>query len=85
MIPTFRPGERILIDPRGTIAEGDVVVIRHPFRSNVVMLKRLQKIEEDGRYFLLGDNPDESEDSRTFGAVSVTYLKGKAVAVFGDD
>ena len=85
MLPTFRSGERLLIDPGGTVKVGDVIVIRHPFEKGIEMLKRVAKIEDDGSYYVLGDNPAESTDSRSFGAISVKYLKGKAVSVLGDD
>lgn len=84
MSPTFVPGDRLLIDPLGTIEVGDVIVIRHPFEKDIEMLKRVSKIEDDGSFFVLGDNPEESTDSRSFGSVSAKHLKGKAVSVLDD-
>lgn len=81
MVPTLRPGDDVAVDPNGTLAVGDVVVIRHPFKTDIVMIKRIFRIEDDGKLFLSSDNPFESTDSRTFGAVPIEYLKGKAVAV----
>ena len=81
MSPTLAPGCDVAVDPNGTLAQGDVVVIRHPYKTDVVMIKRIFRIEEDGKLFLSSDNPFESTDSRAFGAVSIEYLKGKAVAV----
>jgi hypothetical protein len=43
------------------------------------MLNRVSAIDENGRYELAGDNPDESTDSRTFGSISIEYIHGKAV------
>lgn len=36
----------------------------------------------DGQYFLLGDNRDDSEDSREFGPVSGDLLLGRVIATF---
>ena len=38
-------------------------------------------IEERGHFFALGDNRDESQDSRFWGAVPLAHLEGRAVSV----
>ncbi|MEC8168686.1 MAG: S24 family peptidase [Candidatus Thermoplasmatota archaeon] len=49
----------------------DVVLVRHPMKDNVLMVKRVSVVQNDGRLFLTGDNPDPtaSEDSHNFGPV----------------
>ena len=42
------------------------------------MVKRAVAVGGDG-VLLLGDNPDQSTDSRHFGRVPVTSVRGKAV------
>lgn len=79
MLPTLKDGDAVAIDPKAKISEGDIVLARHPYKQSVKILKRVQKIDADGRLSLIGDNPAESTDSRTFGTVSLEYVYGKAV------
>lgn len=83
MIPTLLPGDEVAVDPNAEVFPGDIVVIRHPYKNDIVLIKRVIRIEPDGKLFLASDNPDGSTDSRTFGAVSLEYKKGKAVAILG--
>src|SRR6187402_3530021 len=69
MLPSLRSGDRVLIDPKGSVEAGDVVLARHPYKSSVRILKRLTSIGPDGRIYLSGDNPADSTDSRTFGTI----------------
>jgi hypothetical protein len=36
----------------------------------------------DGQYFCLGDNRDNSRDSRSWGGVPVGYVKGRAFMIY---
>ena len=57
---------------------GDVVVFTHPFNSKLVMVKRIQKINQKGDLWVVGDNPDPtaSEDSHNFGFISKNHVLG---------
>jgi nickel-type superoxide dismutase maturation protease len=80
MAPTLEDGDLVYIEQSVTTKIGDVVLAQHPYKQSVTMLKRITAIDENGRLELLGDNPSESTDSRTFGSVSIEYIKGKVVA-----
>jgi len=84
MNPTLKDGEIVLVD-RDTekIEVGDIVVAKHPVEQTSEIVKRVAGINERGHYFLMGDNPDDSNDSRHFGAVTREYIKGKVVARLG--
>jgi type IV secretory pathway protease TraF len=41
------------------------------------MIKRVARVTPDGRLFVVGDNPSESTDSRTFGALPPSQILGK--------
>lgn len=80
MYPTLKNGEAVLVDREAEIEVGDIVVAKHPVEQISEIIKRVQTINERGHYFLVGDNPDDSLDSRHFGAVTREYIKGKVVA-----
>ena len=82
MNPTLRDGEVVLVDCEAIIEVGDIVVARHPLEGDEVV-KRVARINERGDYFLVGDNLDDSIDSRHYGAVTKKYIKGKVVARLG--
>ncbi len=70
MLPTFVEGQRVLGDPKAFRDRpprvGEVVVARHPFQRGLFVIKRVEALV-DGRFRLLGDNPQASSDSRTLG------------------
>ncbi|MGB7209815.1 MAG: nickel-type superoxide dismutase maturation protease [Pyrinomonadaceae bacterium] len=80
MNPTLKDGEVVLVDKEAKIEVGDIVVAKHPFEQDSEIVKRVERINERGHYFLVGDNVEESSDSRHFGAVTREYIKGKVVA-----
>ena len=80
MSPGLASGNKVLVDPRAAIAVGDIVLARHPYKQTTRLIKRVTEISESGDYFLAGDNPDESTDSRTFGKITTTDIIGKVVA-----
>jgi nickel-type superoxide dismutase maturation protease len=87
MQPDFESGDVVLLDSssRGDsrIGAGDVVVVRHPFRRDTRILKRVEHLTEEGRLFLTGDDPDESTDSRSFGSIDPSAVLGIVAANLG--
>jgi nickel-type superoxide dismutase maturation protease len=86
MIPTLAPGDEVLFDPRAFEKRrpqvGEIVVAHRPDRQEVVMVKRVAAITENGGIVLLGDNPGASTDSQVFGAVFPEHLEGKVTSRF---
>jgi nickel-type superoxide dismutase maturation protease len=81
MLPTYREGDVVLVDP-GAFREsppkpGDVVLVAHPFRRSVKMIKRVDHVTADGRVFVVGDNREESTDSRSFGPLRPVQVIGR--------
>lgn len=80
MNPTLKDGEVVLVDRDAAVGVGDIVVARHPLEQDSEVVKRIERITEKGHYFLVGDNPEDSTDSRHYGPVTREYIKGKVVA-----
>ena len=78
MLPTLKPGDIIKFSAVENLKEGDVVLVSHPLRKNMKIVKRIKSIDDD-RFFLEGDNPDPlaSDDSHNFGAVTFDSIIGK--------
>lgn len=75
MHPTLTPGDHVFVCLGGAFAEGSLVVARHPFKADVVLIKRVASIG-DGGVELSSDNPAEGSDSRTLGRVPVSHVLG---------
>jgi len=74
MWPTLRDGDIVrfeIIDTK-LIEPNLVVLLKHPFKKDFNLIKRISTIE-NGEVFLVGDNPDPnaSEDSHNFGRINV--------------
>jgi nickel-type superoxide dismutase maturation protease len=83
MVPTLLPGDIVLvdtwIDQQENITIGDIIVFKRE-KNGIALVKRINKIRHSGsalEYFVLGDNPAQSIDSRRFGWISAQYVIGK--------
>ena len=73
MYPVLSNGDLVLYRPlkesEHPVIEGSIVVAKHPFISSKLIIKRIQRIENNG-YFLIGENNEISSDSRQFGVIN---------------
>ncbi|MGH3321165.1 MAG: nickel-type superoxide dismutase maturation protease [Streptosporangiaceae bacterium] len=79
MWPALRPGDILVIrrasrPPRPR----DIVVVHRPDRPGLLVTKRVVRRERRG-WWLEGDNPGHSDDSRVFGAVPDKLVVGRVV------
>ena len=79
MHPELPDGTTVLVARRPPTA-GDVVVARLPPDGQVIV-KRVSRIETDGRLFLRGDG-EITTDSRDYGAITSEHIVGVVVSTF---
>jgi len=74
MLPTLKPGQLVFAIHKAP-KEGDLVIAMLLGRE---VIKRVKSISKDG-YYLVGDNPDTSSDSRDYGAIKTEAIMAVVV------
>jgi signal peptidase I len=84
MLPALLPGDIILVDTwayKNHEPQLDDIVIFTSDAHQGVLVKRIQPWPEgaasEGKYFVMGDNRNESLDSRYFGGISPEQISGQ--------
>jgi phage repressor protein C with HTH and peptisase S24 domain len=75
MLPTLQQGQIVVFTSGLPVRVGDIVMFRHEGREKIKRVAR----QEFGKIYLLGDNPEGSTDSRTFGWVGAETVGGVLV------
>ncbi|MCB5180171.1 nickel-type superoxide dismutase maturation protease [Streptomyces antimicrobicus] len=69
MVPTLYEGDRLFVRYGATVRPGDVVLLRHPFQQDLIVVKRAVE-RRGGGWWVLGDNGfNRTGDSEDFGTV----------------
>jgi hypothetical protein len=77
MLPSYKPGQIVVVmTPAANLRIGDVVMVVHDGLEKIKRVAQLRSLEE---VFLLGDNLRVSVDSRKFGWLTASDVKGKVV------
>ena len=83
MEPALRAGDWIVVWGQSRAPRvGEIVLVRDPRDPEHLLLKRVASVK-DGACTVLGDRPDESTDSRTFGPVQLRDVLGRAIFRYG--
>ncbi|WP_406202992.1 nickel-type superoxide dismutase maturation protease [Kitasatospora sp. NBC_01560] len=78
MVPTLREGDQLLVRYGARIRPGAVVVFRHPFQQDLLVVKRAAERRPKG-WWLLSDNRPVDSDSRSYGAVPDELVLGRVL------
>ncbi|MDF3297938.1 nickel-type superoxide dismutase maturation protease [Streptomyces tropicalis] len=76
MVPTLHHGDQLLVQYGARVRPGDVVVLRHPFQQDLLVVKRAAERREGG-WWVLGDNAYAGGDSTDYGAVPEDLVLGR--------
>jgi type IV secretory pathway protease TraF len=76
MLPGLKPGQIIIAKTKiGKLKQRSIVIVEH---DNLEKIKRIKAIKNN-RIYLLGDNPQESVDSRQFGWLTSEQVIGEII------
>ena len=70
MAPALRSGDALVVRRDGRVRAGDVVVARFRSRPDLLVVKRAVR-EQDGGWWVQGDNDLVRDDSRRYGVADV--------------
>jgi nickel-type superoxide dismutase maturation protease len=83
MEPALRAGDWIVVRSLARPPRvGEIVLVRDPRDPENVMLKRVASVA-DGACTVVGDRPEQSTDSRTFGPVPLANVLARALFRYG--
>ncbi|AVV47249.1 nickel-type superoxide dismutase maturation protease [Streptomyces sp. ID05-04B] len=76
MVPTLHHGDQLVVQYGARVRPGDVVVLRHPFQQDLLVVKRAAERREGG-WWVLGDNAFAGGDSTDYGTVPDELVLGR--------
>ncbi|MER6952716.1 nickel-type superoxide dismutase maturation protease [Streptomyces sp. NPDC002623] len=76
MVPTLYHGDQLVVQYGARVRPGDVIVLRHPFQQDLLVVKRIAE-RRDGGWWVRGDNAYAGGDSTDYGTVPDELVLGK--------
>lgn len=78
MYPTIKSGQFVVVRKKLPVNPvGKLIVFEN---QGLLKIKRIKKLDHNN-FWVVGDNPEFSQDSRHFGAVSKQVVKGFVIKV----
>ena len=78
MVPTFAPGDRLLVGLSVRVRAGQVVAVRDPRQPGRLLVKRVRWVGP-GWVDVRGDNESASTDSRQLGPIPRSHVAGLVI------
>ena len=78
MEPSFSDGDWVLVLRSSRLRSGAVAAVRDPRNTDRILIKRALRREVTG-WWVEGDNPSASTDSRTFGPIPPELVVGRVL------
>ncbi len=78
MVPTLLHGDQVVVRYGARVRPGAVVLVRHPLRQDLLVVKRAAD-RRPGGWWLLSDNQFVENDSREYGAVPPDLVLGRVL------
>jgi len=79
MEPTLSNGDLVFVAGIGRCRPGQVLVVEHPTRPELLLVKRCVRLVDGDQVWVEGDNPKASDDSRDFGAIPRRLVRGRVL------
>jgi nickel-type superoxide dismutase maturation protease len=82
MAPTFLPNDYVLVSTFSYIFRlpraNEVIIIKLPHNGPFI-IKRIERVLSANKYFVIGDNKNNSIDSRKFGPIDLKNIVGRVI------
>lgn len=80
MLPTLRPDQIVFVRSAArTYRVGDIIIFTHDRLEKIKRLDQLRRRAGIEEIYVRGDNSSSSTDSRHFGWLPITVVKGKVI------
>jgi nickel-type superoxide dismutase maturation protease len=84
MRPLLTDNDEVLVDLRAYRRQqpriGDIVIAQHPTQADLLIIKRVKGVHEEGLYHLQGDNSDPAQNSPSL--VPAQLIQGRVTSLF---
>ncbi|WP_335935720.1 nickel-type superoxide dismutase maturation protease [Streptomyces sp. PTD5-9] len=77
MVPTLHHGDWLFVRYGAPVRPGDVVILRHPFQQDLLIVKRAAERRRGG-WWVLADNAFAGGDSTDYGTVPEDFVLARA-------